>query len=64
MTDPDPPTAEITALLHAHAAGDAAALGQLLPRVYGELRRIARIRLRRERSGHTHRVPPGRFVPY
>jgi RNA polymerase sigma factor (TIGR02999 family) len=53
MTNPDPATTEITALLHAHAAGDAAALGQLLPRVYGELRRIARIRLRRERSGHT-----------
>jgi RNA polymerase sigma factor (TIGR02999 family) len=53
MTDRDPATSEITALLHAHAAGDAAALEQLLPRVYGELRRIARIRLRRERSGHT-----------
>ena len=44
---------EITALLQAHAAGDAGALEQLLPRVYGELRRIARIRLRRERSAHT-----------
>jgi RNA polymerase sigma factor (TIGR02999 family) len=44
---------EITALLHAHAAGDATALGQLLPQVYGELRRIARQRLRRERSSHT-----------
>jgi RNA polymerase sigma factor (TIGR02999 family) len=53
MTDRDPATSEITALLQAHAAGDAAALEQLLPRVYGELRRIARIRLRRERSGHT-----------
>ena len=53
MTDQDPATTEITALLHAHAAGDAAALEQLLPRVYGELRRIARIRLRRERSSHT-----------
>src|SRR5262245_45386756 len=53
MTAPEPATTELTPLLHAHAAGDAAALGQLLPRVYGELRRIARIRLRRERSGHT-----------
>ena len=53
MADRNPATSEITALLHAHAAGDAAALEQLLPRVYGELRRIARIRLRRERSGHT-----------
>jgi RNA polymerase sigma factor (TIGR02999 family) len=49
----DPANTEITALLQAHAAGDAAALEELLPRVYGELRRIARIRLRRERSGHT-----------
>jgi RNA polymerase sigma factor (TIGR02999 family) len=53
MTDRNPANTEITALLHAHAAGDTAALEQLLPRVYGELRRIARIRLRRERSGHT-----------
>ena len=53
MTDRDPATSEITALLQAHAAGDAAALEQLLTRVYGELRRIARRRLRRERSGHT-----------
>ena len=45
--------AAITELLQAHAAGDAGALDQLLPRVYGELRRIARGRLRRERPGHT-----------
>jgi RNA polymerase sigma factor (TIGR02999 family) len=44
---------DITALLHAHAAGDPAALDQLLPRVYDELRRIARNRLRRERAAHT-----------
>jgi RNA polymerase sigma factor (TIGR02999 family) len=53
MANRDSETSGITALLHAHAAGDAAALEQLLPRVYGELRRIARIRLRRERSAHT-----------
>jgi RNA polymerase sigma factor (TIGR02999 family) len=52
-TSPDRPISEITDLLHAHAAGDAAALDQLLPRVYGELRRIARLRLRRERDAHT-----------
>jgi RNA polymerase sigma factor (TIGR02999 family) len=52
MANRDPET-EITALLHAHAAGDTAALGQLLPRVYHELRRMARQRLRRERAGHT-----------
>ena len=43
----------ITALLHAHARGDATALDQLLPLVYGELRRIAQGRLRHERAGHT-----------
>ena len=44
---------DITALLHAHAVGDPAALDQLLPRVYDELRRIARNRLRREGREHT-----------
>ena len=53
MTNRDRTTTEITALLQAHAAGDAGALEQLLPRVYRELRRIARNRLRRERVGHT-----------
>lgn len=51
MTEPE--ASGITELLHAHAAGDAAALEQLLPLVYGELRRIARGRLRREQPGHT-----------
>lgn len=32
MSDTDPATSEITALLHGQAAGDAAALEQLLPR--------------------------------
>jgi RNA polymerase sigma factor (TIGR02999 family) len=53
MTDQDRIRTEITALLQAHAAGDAGALERLLPRVYDELRRIARSRLRRERVGHT-----------
>jgi RNA polymerase sigma factor (TIGR02999 family) len=44
---------EITGLLKAHASGDADALDLLLPRVYDELRGIARGRLRREGSGHT-----------
>lgn len=44
---------DITALLHAHAAGDPDALDNLLPQVYGELRRIARGRLRRERDDHS-----------
>jgi RNA polymerase sigma factor (TIGR02999 family) len=44
---------DITALLHAHKAGDAGALELLLPRVYDELRAIARARLRHERPDHT-----------
>lgn len=51
--DPTDAPAAITELLRAHAAGDADALGRLLPRVYDELRRIARARLRRERADHT-----------
>ena len=42
MTNQERSTTEITALLQAHAAGEAGALERLLPRVYGELRRIAR----------------------
>lgn len=49
-TDPGP---DVTALLRAHAAGDPDALGRLLPRVYDDLRRIARGRLRHERDDHT-----------
>lgn len=50
---PDAAGSSVTALLRAHAAGDPDALERLLPQVYGELRRIARGRLRRERAGHT-----------
>lgn len=44
---------DVTTLLQAHAAGEADALAELLPRVYEELRRIAAGRLRHERPGHT-----------
>ena len=44
---------EITALLLAWGNGDKAALGQLMPLVYDELRRIAHRYLGRERVGHT-----------
>ena len=46
------PTA-ITDLLVEWSKGDQAALDQLLPLVYGELRRLARSYLRRERPDHT-----------
>jgi RNA polymerase sigma factor (TIGR02999 family) len=50
---PDGDRLDVTQLLRAHAAGDPDALAQLLPRVYDQLRRIARARLRRERADHT-----------
>lgn len=43
-----PPAADVTLLLHAWRAGDAGALGRLLPVVYSELRRIAHARMRAE----------------
>ena len=49
----DSRSAEITDLLKAWGSGDQAALDQLLPVVYDELRRLARSYLRRERPDHT-----------
>jgi RNA polymerase sigma factor (TIGR02999 family) len=43
----------VTALLHAWRAGDQSALDRLIPVVHGELRRIARRYMARERQGHT-----------
>ena len=45
--------ADITQLLLAHGAGDAAALQRLVPLIYDDLRRIARIHLRGRRPGDT-----------
>lgn len=47
------PDADLTRLLEAHAAGDTAALDELLPLVYDELKRLARARFRGERPTHT-----------
>lgn len=47
------PSPDVTALLDAWRDGDRAALGQLLPLVYSELRRIAARQLQNERIGHT-----------
>jgi RNA polymerase sigma factor (TIGR02999 family) len=44
---------DVTELLHAWSAGDAAARDRLIPLVYQELRRRAAAQLRRERPGHT-----------
>jgi RNA polymerase sigma factor (TIGR02999 family) len=52
MTDP-PSTHEVTRLLVSWCEGDEAALGQLMPLVHGELLRLARNYMARERPGHT-----------
>lgn len=47
------PTDNVTRLLHRAHAGDRAALDELLPLVYHELKRIAARQLAGERAGHT-----------
>lgn len=49
----DSQTAQVTRLLRAWCGGDRAALEQLIPLVYGELRRMARGYMRREQPGNT-----------
>lgn len=44
---------EVTRLLEAAAAGNTQAAAELLPAVYGELRKLAAVRLADERAGHT-----------
>ncbi|MGH9831828.1 MAG: sigma-70 family RNA polymerase sigma factor [Blastocatellia bacterium] len=50
---PTPSSHEITQLLLAWSEGDKAALDQLMPLVYDELRRLAKHHMRNERAGHT-----------
>src|SRR5215472_16023901 len=50
---PQPAAGNITELLLAWSSGDHQALDRLTPVVYGELRRIARSQLRREKGPHT-----------
>ena len=49
----DQASPEITRLLRAWGAGDAAALGQLTPLVYGELHRLAQRYMRLENEGNS-----------
>jgi RNA polymerase sigma factor (TIGR02999 family) len=49
----EPPDGRVTQLLIDWAAGDKRALGELMPLVYGELRRLAERQLRAERPSHT-----------
>jgi len=64
MTQPSQPNApqggEVTLLLRRWTAGDRAAVDDLLPLVYQELRQLARRYLRRERPDHT--LPPTALV--
>ena len=53
MTDRRTRRADVTHLLKAWRQGQGEALEQLLPIVYGELQRMARSQLSRERRGHT-----------
>ena len=50
---PEPTPHEVTQLLLAWSEGDKAALDQLMPLVYAELRRLAKSYMRRERAGQT-----------
>jgi RNA polymerase sigma factor (TIGR02999 family) len=53
MTSPSSPKKTVTALLQAWGRGDQTALDELLPLVYGELRRKARWYMRQQPVGHT-----------
>ncbi|HVM91493.1 MAG TPA: sigma-70 family RNA polymerase sigma factor [Terriglobales bacterium] len=51
-----PDSQNVTSLLHRWRGGDSAALDQLMPVVYDELRRIASRAMNGERPGHTFRA--------
>jgi RNA polymerase sigma factor (TIGR02999 family) len=53
VSDADDAPRTITRLLLEWRAGDARALEQLVPRVYDELRRLARLQMRGQAAGHT-----------
>ncbi len=51
--DGDAPLGDVSVILRAWSDGDQAALDRLTPIVYDELRRLARLYMRRERAGHS-----------
>ena len=53
MPEPSPPPPQVTSLLQAWSQGDEAALQQLIPVVYEELRRVAKRQMASERPSHT-----------
>ncbi len=50
---PEDPSGQVTTLLTHWAGGDQKALGELVPVVYNELRRLAHLQLQGERPDHT-----------
>ena len=48
-----PESGDVTRLLQSWSSGDKQALGELVPLLYGELRRLAASYIRRERKDHT-----------
>src|SRR5688572_250536 len=52
-TSDPPPPGEVTEILRRASAGDRAALDQVFPLVYDQLRRLARRRLAGQPQGHT-----------
>jgi RNA polymerase sigma factor (TIGR02999 family) len=50
---PEDPSGQVTTLLMHWAGGDRKALGELVPVVYNELRRLAHLQLQAERPDHT-----------
>ena len=53
VPDPEPPSLEVTRILGALGAGEREAAAELLPLVYGELRRLAAARMARLAPGQT-----------
>jgi RNA polymerase sigma factor (TIGR02999 family) len=53
MAEADPPAPQLTQLLERWTQGDQSAFDELVPAVYDELRRLARLLLLNERAGHT-----------
>lgn len=53
MADEVRPAPQLTQLLERWTQGDQSAFDELVPAVYGELRRLARLLLLNERPGHT-----------
>src|SRR5581483_3562265 len=53
LKDMDPDSEQITLLLHRIHAGDRSAENELLPLVYNQLHRLAKLQFRGERPGHT-----------